>query len=114
MGRKLAALAACRACALAVVTGRDWKQLERNSSVCERPCEARVGELALRPGLDWMGFNGPAWFHKADERGCAAEHLASPRSQRTPPVLTMLCRSAAPVGQTSGSRCFSYIPSQKA
>lgn len=55
MGRKLAALAACRACALAVVTGRDWEQLERNSSVCERPCEARVGELALRPGSDWMG-----------------------------------------------------------
>lgn len=29
-------------------------------------------------------------------------------------VLTILCRSAAPVGQTSGSRCSSYRPSQKA
>lgn len=29
-------------------------------------------------------------------------------------VLTILRRSAAPVGQTSGSRCSSYIPSQKA
>lgn len=38
------------------MTGRDLKQLERNSSVCERPCEARVGELALRPSSDWIEF----------------------------------------------------------
>lgn len=29
-------------------------------------------------------------------------------------VLTILCRSGTPVGQTLGSRCSSYIPSQKA
>lgn len=47
----------------------------------------------------------------ADEHGSGAPGLAPAPSGLC--VLTTLCRSAAPVGQTSGSRCFSYIPYEK-
>lgn len=47
-----------------------------------------MGELALRPGSDWIEFTVllglMKWIPPADERGCAVEHLASPGSQWTP------------------------------
>lgn len=52
----------------------------------EEPCEASVGELALKACSILYQVYSSAWFNKVDsptdEHGCAVEHLALPCSQQ--------------------------------
>lgn len=56
------------------------------STIFEEPCEASVGELALKACSILYRVYSSAWFNKVDsptdEHGCAVEHLALPCSQQ--------------------------------
>lgn len=56
------------------------------STIFEEPCEASVGELALKACSILYQVYSSAWFNKVDsptdEHGCAVEHLALPCSQQ--------------------------------